>query len=767
MEANAFFNSWNNHIDKTAENVLNTNTPTNASATSDRAMEPLNMFNDDLDILLDDIPGTATESDDDSVDSNVIDFDDLLDMVMEEEVQDSDVSISVENNVIQENVNLEESNDALVNIDNTVSDFDKAGYDIQSVSIDCVKNNDISNTDDVKQALFSFCTRYDYSIQDGSFSKIISAIANEDLDEQQAIMLWLNMRWGIYDDGTAFNPDILKFSENQLDNICTVSRNMALSELSTIYLHKDEDYFDASVIKNMSLESRDTGILCQLMCTGKFNREEAVLYLYDVNIFNSYLTLKLTDKFNPESFDSICAKPNSVDVYTSSILNDSPWVFLGEHRDFTKIVKLVSEKEIPLEMAKQFKDSPYLYAILKGYSEGLYDINLIREYLMVESSLNDMVAEDYANCELNKDTLVQFDSNFYLAKLMHCLALFEVKNLKLDSILHDSVIRRDITLYCESLYNSYLNNECTHNDVMCIHRSLVANIDNSFYAEYLKHQQAYGRFLDFNQIWFSILLDKIGINANIPEKIGGLLLIQNKNNISYLNAQIICEKLDTVLDIIKERITDKQVQLLPDNQGLLITNSSYSDFAKEYPRFINYSGCQSSMLVAANTNKFAYMLRYNAVQVLERATNSNFRVSDNFKQLLLLAPENYLVFDNVLNLINIRFVEFTGICTCSEALQCLKLLHAVLVYDSHVKVQIEFLKNFLMLKFGKRIMFENYDSSFMESLNIIEVRNSQHYTSTTFQNVLSDLDNFVVELNKKGHIICKFSAPNKLIIEGV
>ena len=92
------------------------------------------------------------------------------------------------------------------------------------------------------------------------------------------------------------NPEFMDYLLGSLPQIRGMKDDESitdeLSELNNIAVAYKEDWFDNTVIKYFALEKRDTGLLLQLMQNNLFNREEALVYTYDLDVFNSYLMLK-------------------------------------------------------------------------------------------------------------------------------------------------------------------------------------------------------------------------------------------------------------------------------------------------------------------------------------------------------------------------------------------------------------------------------------------------------------------------------------------
>lgn len=766
MNADSFYRQWKSSADGQEEE--NQNNP----------MSDMMLFASTIQAdqgNLDDI----LEGDFVTVDSNINEVtDDLLDLL-----EDTDFSGNEQIILSSKSVNSQaeellektcESIPSIAESDNIMQSScgNKDLWQLQSITVQCktpIRLNEAEKKTG-NLALIEFCNMYDYDIADGSFSGIMKEIVHKELNEYDAIKAWLNMIAGIIDDGIEYDDAILQYSLQDLDSICPVNRNMCLSELITIARYKNEGYFDPAVIKYFSLEARDTSLLCSLMERGTFNREEALLYTENPDSYNSYLLLVMSEKYNAEVFNKINNDPANVDSYTKSVLSDSKWTFLGSHPDFSRILKSLEEKEVPMELLEAFQNNRYLLQIIQAYQKRIYSHAFIVQYLGddVERDLADYAASDYANGYVSIEALEMFDGNYYLAKMLYDVKGYNENKSMFINHLSNPDYANTVKSFLQIILNAVVDNKLNVTEwYKFIYYIAGDNIDICKDYKDICVDMDY-EFLSFNQFWFFKLLKYFDKRVKVSTDIGELLVYQGRDNLFYLTVQSLAESFTQTCTVIATRLNnDIKIMMLPDKKGIILCKNSFNDFSKEKSKFIKISNSKSSIQFAMENHVKDHIQRYNAIAMMEIAT-SYFQgtVTDNYKQLLLAPINNYLTYDVLLGLIVQKYNEFAGLCMNPEALQTLKLLNSVLYNETQSSVQIEFFKAYLGIKFGKRFMIERYDTS-MSNINIVEVRNSYSYASTTLPKVICTLDKFVQELNRKNNIICRFEFPNKMIIEGI
>lgn len=768
MNADSFYNQWKSSADG-HEEEKNQN-----DSMSDMMLfaSTTQVDQEDLDDILED-DCVITDSDINESTDDLLDLLDDTDFINDEQVTSSS-SKSVDS---QEEKSIEKSCKSALSIAEPNNKMQSSlltqePWQLQSITVQCKVPISLNETEEKSGnlALIEFCNMYDYDIADGSFSGIMKGIVHKELNEYDAIKAWLNIVAGVIDDGIEYDDAILQYSLQELDSICPINRNMCLSELITIARYKNEKYFDPAVIKYFSLEARDTGLLCSLMERGTFNREEALLYTENLDSYNSYLLLVMSEKYNAEVFNKINNDPDNVDSYTKSVLSNSKWTFLGSHPDFSRILKLLEEKEVPMELLEAFQNNRYLLQIIQAYQKKIYNYAFIAQYLSddVESNLADYAASDYANGYVSSEALEMFDGNYYLAKMLYDVKAYDEDKSIFIKHLNNPDCANIVKPFLQVILNAIIDNKLHMTDwYKFIYYVANGNIDICKDYNDICIEMGY-EFLSFNQFWFFKLLKYFDKRVNVNADIGELLVYQGKDSLFYLTVQSLADSFTQTCTTIASRLNnDVKIMMLPDKKGVILCKNSFNDFSKERNKFAKISNSKSSIQLAMENYVKNHVQRYNAIAMMEIATNYfQGTVTDNYKQLLLAPINNYLTYDVLLGLIVQKYNEFAGLCMNPEALQTLKLLNSVLYNETQSGVQIEFFKAYLGIKFGKRFMVERYDSS-MSSINIIEVRNSYSYASATLPKVICTLDKFVQELNRKNNIICRFEYPNKMIIEGV
>ena len=634
------------------------------------------------------------------------------------------------------------------------------GYFIKNINFDkVVQEKQVVVYSDVplKQTIKVFCEQYDYR-------DLKDFLKDETLTNEDAILNWLQRIYNIIID-CEYDEALLQFSEQDLDSICCLYRNMYLSELIMIASHLKKDYFDKTVIRDYSLEMRDTGLLLELMQNNCFNQEEAVLYTNNLDTFNAYLLLKTSGKFEAAVFESVKDSDENLNSYAKTVLSNNPWAFLGSHKNFGEIIQLVQSTEIPIELAERYKDNAYLYQILLAYSRGLYSSAFINNYLVIDNLYSAVMAELYANCELDAQTLAGTDGNFYLAKFV-----FDVKAHKMDSkcAINSAESNLDILYnFAKVLLDAVFEQKLSENEWRKFVCYIAYKKEFIVCEEYLRYKEIHG-VMTFNQFWYFKLTSSLNISARIPENVGELVMYQNGTAISYFNVQMVWEAFDILLESIKDKLdTNLVVKLLPEQRGIIICQKDYNKFSDERTKFQKFTNCKSSLTYSVESNNTEEILRYNSVKMIQLAKDIHAgSISDSFKCLTMISPEKYLVYDNLLSLICTSYQEFAGLCMSSEAIQCLKLFNNMLKLPTRIEVQVGFLKAYLEFKFKYRIRFESFNTTLMQEIKFIEVKNSYSYSDCSFAKVISTLDNFTNELNKKSTIICKYDGVSKMIFEG-
>lgn len=672
------------------------------------SMENLDMF-DDLDLLEDDCDT----------------------IIIDSTAQPTEIAVPITNTFAIKNVN-----------------FEKAQKNIE------VK----SQIAPLKQAILTFCEQYDYKdLQD--------YVKGTDATKESLILEWLHRIYNIVIDSD-YDDVLLNYSADDLKQVCCKYRNMNLSELLIIAPHLHKNYFDKSIIRDYSLEMRDTGLLLELMQNNNFNREEALLYSNNLETYNSYLLLKTSGKFEATVFETVKGSDENLNSYAKSVLSNNPWAFLGSHKDFSKIIKLVQTNEIPIELAEHHRNINFLYEILVAYSKGLYSSAFIDNYLNTTNLFCDRMAQLYCEGSLDAQTLNSTNGNFYLSKLIYDATAFTI-NKDLRDMLYDNGIMDKLYYFSKSIIDNVFEGNLADNEWYKFVYYLNNNCNVTICEDYLRLSQIHGS-ITFNQFWYLKLIEVLNIPAKIPASVGELVMYQNGSTVSYFNVQMVWESFDILIESILDKLsTNIAVKLLPEQKGIIICQKDYNSFSEERIKFQKLSNCKSSVSFAIEDNKRKDIGRYNITKMSELASQTySGATSDSFNCLSMITPEKYLVYDNLINLICSKYSEFAGLCMCSESIQCLKLFNNMLKLPTHAEVQIGFIKAFLEFKFKHRIRFESINASMLQEIKFIEVKNSYSYGDCSFAKVICTLDNFINELNKKNTIICKFDGVSKMIFEG-
>lgn len=609
-----------------------------------------------------------------------------------------------------------------------------------------------NNMAPLQASVLKFCQHYDYTN--------LSELFGTESSESTLILQWLNTRFGICIDSD-YDDSLQNYSTELLNAICPKYRNINLSELYLIVPHISKDYFDASVIKYYALESRDTGLLLELLATNQFNRDEALLYANNVDKFNSYLILKASGKYDAESFNEISKHTDNLNIYTQTVVADHPFAFLGSHPCFNKILKYVQNNDVPVELAKMYSTNPFLYEIIVANSNGLYNANLINNFLCKDNMFAKFMADDYANGKLNSDVLNVY-GDYYLAKLVYDVRLFDCDSETFLTELAQEELAVLVHKFSKKLLDKMFSGEIEQDEWLKYIYYLATQRDYDLCDYICNHD-----YITFNKYCMNKLLKDLGLNASLPDNIGEIILYQNGDKLSYLSIQMYWEAGSTFVKVLKNKLSNCCIKLLPEGYGIIICDKTYSGFSNELAKFNWLKSSKSSLSYGVHCNKFNGTNRYNLVKILEIAQTNNYHIADSFRMLGEIVPEKYLMYDNLLNLICTNYSEFAGLCTCSESLQCLKLFMNKLNNSSHGAVQIEFLKAYLGFKFNKRINFEPYDPQLIQEIRYVEVKDSYNYEQSNISKILSTLDNFVLELNKKHNIVCHFVGTNKIVFEGV
>lgn len=632
-----------------------------------------------------------------------------------------------------------------------------------SIGIFYVMPNEHSKQVNTDKALVAsvktFCEYYDYTFNDDYEELLRNMHASGDSIEDLLVVLF-DIKNDCKLEDYSYN-----LSFNDIAAIITEYRTFTISELNNIAVAYKEDWFDNTVIKYFALEKRDTGLLLQLMQNNLFNREEALVYTYDLDVFNSYLMLKLHGDFNIEVFNRVNSVSGNLNSYTKGILDNNPLVFLGAHKDYNKIVSLSENTEIDLKLAEKYKANPWLYSILVAATRGYLNTSFIDKYLNTDNKYADKMAVIYENLQFDTDVMTQFDGDFYFSVFAYDITAID-KDKKFIQYF-SSEWADYIHQFLQVMFQFVFEENLLRTEYLKIALLMVYKSKPELSKEYLELVKQFGH-VSFNQFMMFSLIHHYNINASIPADIGELIMYPSSSGFTYLSIEALIDIPDEFYFSILNKLGDNIVaKFLPDKAGILIENSEPSNLSTEAYKFRQLSEIRSSYSMAITEYSFDKINRYNAYKMMEIAKLNGWNASDNFKQLFNIEQIRYVPFDNILSLITLRYKEFCGLVTCLEAIQCLKIFSMILNHETYAELQIEFIKQYLKLKFGSRIVFENYSKSTLSNISIVEVKNSYAFESVPFTKIISSLDAFVADLNKKNRIICSFSKVSKIIFEGI
>lgn len=719
MDASTFYEMWNNSVE------------------SDVQLEPLNVF------------GNAVNEPDES--------DDLLSLLLDDDLSDNlDNSV----NLGKDTVTIKDT-EVTENVDYNSKDI----FCYRKRQKEFVKTEKVISVNPLYDSIQEFCKQYDYSCE-GSIIKLCELLTGKVCSENEAYTEILHSLFHIVVD-TDFDESLLNFSFTDIEDVIPLYRNFYLSELITVAGYKNMDSFDGAVIKYFSLEKRDTGLLLQLMNNSIFDREEAIIYTVDLDMFNSYLSLKLSNKFDKSLFDDINAAGINLNSYTKSILCDNPWAFLATNNRFEDILQITKEADIPLDLAKAFADNKWIYYIIKAYAAGVYSREFIDSYLVDDNPFAEIMAEEYAENHLDQQALAVYSGDYYVAKF-----IYDVKALT-----------DDCTPFLEraaSFENGKILYDFAHTLLGAVYENILP--ESEWYKfvylvgvrDDIELLQAYNvlaekQVLAFNQFCFKLLIKSLGVDTEIPTDIGSLLLFQRGESLSYANSQIVAECFDKFIESIKGYMsTGQHVCILPANTGLLICSPDYNSFVTEQEKFKLFAKCKSSLDRAVEDGATEKILKYNITRLTSIMYNNGYTdISKSFESLINSPAATYLLFDDLLDVIVNKLPEFIGLCRSTNAISLLKYLYSIMNTTNKAVIQIEFLKTVLTRFFGNRISFERYTENTVLPITVVEVHNSNLFSSETYSKVMYRFDDFIADLNRKNKIICRFSELSKIVITGV
>lgn len=744
MEANNFYNAWNDAV--TAQEPKAT--------LGTQVMEKLDMF-DDLDDVIADITGNnAVAAEDD------MDLDDLLFSESDVPVyEDSDNTASSEHlEPSSENLQtVEASSPATIQVmnNNGVASFNKK---IQTTS---QKKQQYAETP-LENDITVWCLQWDYTCDNFNYVDALKSVFNCSTKED-VIVGWLNAVFGIITD-VPFDAEVLRLSHSFIEAVYPPFRRMYFSELLILASYINDPLFDPAIMKVFTLESRDTGAIAQLMKLGKFVPEEALVYTGDLDIFNAYLSLKISDKYQKEQFDTVMGIQGNLNNYTKAMLSGDTWAFLGNHKDFNDILNVIHDcDELQKEDIQDYAQNPWLLDIVKAYKLGLFSKQFIDMFLVKENRFAEQMAKEYGLARLDKQ-LLHIDGDFYAAKLLYVAKKFSANTDNLSEYLTDPNTKQNGHNFARIILESVWDDKCTEEDWEKFVYCLVNHPSQSLPEKVVDFYRHY-RAIEFNQFYFNSLLNKLEIKSKLPSGIGELIVLRSSKSAMYLNIQILCEAEDVFVESIRNKLGNEfAVKLLPEHAGIIISAPDFNDFDQERNKFQNINNASCSLSTAIASGNIKSVSRYNAENMVKIAqTQTPGVVTESFKQLLQIPLQSYLIYDNMLSIISKRFNMFVGLCMCAESVQCLKIFNEALQFGSLAEVQIEFLRIYLGFKFRDRVQFDRYNANALQPINVVEVIGSYVYGSVSYMKVISTLDEFTMELNKKPSIRCNLDTPNKMI----
>lgn len=697
MNATEFYKKWDSNIEKSST-------------------QKMNMFADDMDDLLDDVP----------TDTNLSEFDEFDEF--DADAFDTDV---IDNNTTlikdEQASHTPETNTANIHI------FHK-----NKLALDSQNNN--KTTEPLYESLLDFCSKYDYDGE--NFSSFLKSYTGIVAEETEAIVQSLYYLFGVQGNVNTYDPCILNYSFDEIRKVISAYRNTTISELIVIYSHKDKDYFDSNVLKYLSLEARDTSMILNLLSKGEFSREEAILYTDNADVFNAYLSLKVGGSFDPEVFNKVAASGGDTNLYTKSVLEGNPLAILGDHPDFGKIMQLSQTAELAPEVIRRYQKSPWLYDILLASTKGVVNDAFIQRASQKPETIAAQMMSSYGSGLVDYDVLNAVNGDFNVAKVSFDLKRMNNSESFLQEIEHNFNI---FSYFAEMLVSNLLEGKIDYKNYNAFLFDCASRNDWTFVSEVT---EALAVNKSYNQFYFEKLLLAAGKRVNVPSNIGALMLLQTNTGFTYVSVDLLRVGINNVVQIIEN--PDMVVKLLPEQKGLILCKKDFIEFYKEKQKLSWFCAPYDSLQYAIEHKIDDDMVHSGLTQMktLSHATS----VADSFKQLYDLQLEKYCLFDPLIIVMITKFPEMCGIITSQDFISLLKIFNAALACKDRDAVKVWFLIKYLSCKFGKRLTMQPIDFNNLGNINYVNVKNNYLFSNRDITDVFTSLDVLVRELNKSNNI---------------
>lgn len=652
---------------------------------------------------------------------------------------------------------------------------------LQSVTVNKSSNN--YDTAGLENLFFRDLFEDDYEIIGSDVISTFNKAFNKKVSSREAaLQQYLHIYYGVQLE----ESDIASIEGIVTKGLLELSqfqyRNTDVGEILSIHRYKDKEWFDSSILKKFSLESKDTNLLIELMQANRISTSELLMYSRDTDVLNAYINLVYKHKFHKETFDVVIQDKNNLDCYLSVIDSDrvQDIEFLVHRADFHKFHRDENFNNLTSDDIAflQTVNTVYLFEVYKARCAGVCHHGFIEQYLQVKSPINDFIAKDYMSGNLPMNLLQNFRGNYYLTKCIVDMRAHNLDTERVKPLIADSALLQNLIVFLKFILDKYHLGEITYSDYRLYLSLLSLPQNDKLIDNVIKNMIGAEKVLSFNAFWFSSFMRRIGVSRiDLPKGIGSVLVIHTEDagKDIYLSTQDMICRVHAVMSKVDELLgSDFSVAVMA--HGIILSKGSSLETvnfeAMQYYAMAKTS-LENFMLATecCRTNKFTELP--DVSKILENnlvgALQGNTAISENAKKLLMNLP-NYLDYDKLINMVNTRFLAYRGILSSDYIIICLQIMKHIVLMKHEGYMQINFLHMLLSTLFSKRyrqgFATNNYQFINMNTSVTIETVGVVGFSHNRINDIIDDLDNYVKELTQYETITVELVTNDTIRVRG-
>ncbi|MEY8334178.1 hypothetical protein AALB53_13885 [Lachnospiraceae bacterium 47-T17] len=561
--------------------------------------------------------------------------------------------------------------------------------------------------------------------------------------DEAALQYYMLMHYGVYMSQEA----VIKY-KNQLTGDVLKKFGMSKRELSAVDVellikNVDSNWFDSNIFNDYAVETRDTGLILDLLKHDKVDTNMLTKYTeISTEALNAYLQLILNDVFTEAGLDAQIAGKTNLQKYVEKAKDgeNNKFSVIENREDVSEILKLLDQCEeagnkVPEEILNEYAGALCLPYILKAYLNGVYDKAFIDDVLCVSGILSaKFVPEMYVSGEIDFNLYQKYKDPFIAIFVKDVLKIGITSSKNLVSLIKEH--KNSILLLLKAMYQD--TNSLTSFDY---HKFLIL-MCSEYACRVARYIEGGIPLRSFNSFCIKIVLQELNKDLPTVSHIGKVLILVCDSVISSHTVEeiIFNKEIFSFLDG-KNNIN---AELLPDNNGIIVGNFDLFDTDKVCKSRFGRTSLESVLL----TKKVQKMIdanmvnRCNAVLINEFIENSKNKLTA-YVQGILFGPDEltYGAYDMTIGFILEYYPELSYLLCAENSkyyLQVIKMLSGV---TEHTKFIYQFLFYVLRAQYGKKFTCRHTNLSGISSLiEGVVVYGLANVTYLPFKDLLHSID---------------------------